>query len=62
MGSLSGLEPYLFSLSFFVVIGTKNAKMYSVGCSWGYRPREVLAETGADIIIDVPAQILEIFK
>ena len=40
----------------------KNAKMYSVGCSWGYRPREVLANTGADVIIDVPTQILEIFK
>ena len=44
------------------ILTAKNAKMYSVGCSWGYRPREVLANTGADVIIDVPTQILEIFK
>ena len=44
------------------ILTAKNAKMYSVGCSWGYRPRDVLTETGADVIIDSPVQILEIFK
>lgn len=44
------------------ILTAKNAKMYSVGCAWGYRPREVLSETGADIIIDRPTQILDIFK
>ena len=44
------------------ILTAKNAKMYSVGCSWGYRPREVLSETGADVIIDEPTQILDIFK
>ena len=44
------------------ILTAKNAKMYSVGCAWGYRPREVLVETGADIIIDRPTQILDIFK
>ena len=44
------------------ILTAKNAKMYSVGCAWGYRPREVLVETGANIIIDRPTQILDIFK
>ena len=39
-----------------------NAKMFSVGCSWGYRPREVLAEAGADVIIDAPAELTAIFS
>ena len=44
------------------ILTAKNAKMYSVGCAWGYRPHEVLVETGADVIIDKPTQILDIFK
>ena len=39
-----------------------NAKMFSVGCSWGYRPREVLAEAGADVIIDTPAELTAVFS
>ena len=39
-----------------------NAKMLSVGCSWGYRPREILASLGAEIIIDEPRELLNIFS
>ena len=38
----------------------KNAGMYAVACSWGYRPRETLE--GADFVIDSPAELMEIFK
>lgn len=38
----------------------KNASMTTVGCSWGYRPRELLV--GADFIADSSAELLEIFK
>ena len=34
------------------------AGIRSVGVSWGFRSREELAEAGADIIIDRPAEIL----
>ena len=43
------------------IVTGKNAGMYSVGVSWGYRPREVLAERGADAIADAPAELLGIF-
>lgn len=42
------------------VLTGKNAGMTSVGCSWGYRPRETLE--GADFVIDSPAELMEIFK
>ena len=37
----------------------KNAGMYAVACSWGYRPREVLED--ADAIANKPLELLEIF-
>ena len=40
----------------------KNAGMMTVGCSWGYRGREVLSAAGADVIIDTPAELLEVFS
>ena len=39
-----------------------NAKMLAVGCAWGYRSREVLADAGADVIIDAPVELLELFS
>ena len=50
----------------FLIIGDSTpdiqtaaaAKIRSVGVSWGFRSREELAEAGADIIIDRPAEIL----
>ena len=39
-----------------------NAQMLAVGCAWGYRSREVLADAGADVIIDAPVELLELFS
>ena len=39
----------------------KNAKMLSVGCSWGYRDRAVLEEAEADVIIDKPSELVDLF-
>ncbi len=38
----------------------KNAGLYAVGVTWGFRSREVLTENGADVLVDSPAQILQI--
>lgn len=40
----------------------KNMGVTSVGCDWGYRPREVLVDSGADFVISRPEDLLEIFK
>lgn len=39
----------------------KNAGMLTVGCAWGYRGREVLRIAGADLIVDAPCDIAELF-
>ena len=39
-----------------------NARMMTVGCSWGYRGREVLEKAGADVVIDDPTELLELFS
>ena len=41
------------------VMTAKNAGMLGVACSWGYRPRSALE--GADVIIDNPRELTEIF-
>ena len=38
----------------------KNAGLYAVGVTWGFRSREVLTENGADVLVDSPEQILQI--
>ena len=43
------------------ILTAKNAGMLSVGCSWGYREREVLSKSGVDLIVDKPTELLEIF-
>ena len=40
----------------------KNMGVTGVGCAWGYRPREVLVESGADFVISRPEELLDIFK
>ena len=40
----------------------KNAGMLSVGCSWGYRDLDVLEKAGADIIINSPTELIDVFK
>ena len=39
-----------------------NAGMLCVGCSWGYRSRAVLAEAGADVIVDAPSELTAVFS
>ena len=44
------------------VITGKNMGVISVGCDWGYRPREELIHSGADFVISKPEDLLDIFK
>ena len=44
------------------IFTAKNAGLYAVGCSWGFRDRDELLEAGADAVIDSPEQLLELFK
>ena len=43
------------------VVTGLNSGMLAVGCSWGYRGAEILKEYGAEIIIDEPAELVELF-
>ena len=38
----------------------KNAGMTAIACPWGYRPRETL--TDADVMLEYPLQLIEIFE
>lgn len=38
----------------------KNAGIFTVGCSWGFRSREVLEKGNPDLIIDDPKEIKDI--
>lgn len=38
-----------------------NSGMLAVGCSWGYRERALLKETGADVILDHPTELCALF-
>ena len=38
-----------------------NAGMLSVACSWGYRERSLLIETGAQVVADAPVELLGLF-
>ncbi len=39
----------------------KNADVYAVGVNWGFRGREELLQNGADIVIDTPHELKNIF-
>ena len=39
-----------------------NAGMIAVGCSWGYRDRELLVEAGAHAVLDAPKELSELLK
>ena len=34
----------------------------AVGCAWGFRGREELLSAGADVVIDTPAELLDVLK
>ena len=36
--------------------------MFTVGVTWGFRPRKELEEHEADLIVDTPGEILELVK
>ncbi|MFO3715737.1 MULTISPECIES: HAD family hydrolase [Anaerococcus] len=38
----------------------RNASIFTVGCSWGFRKREVLEKENPDVIIDSPREITSI--
>ena len=38
----------------------KNAGIYTIGVTWGFRGEDELRETGADVIVYSPAEILAI--
>ncbi len=40
--------------------GKNFGAAYTVGVSWGFRDKKVLADSGADIIIDKPAELLRL--
>lgn len=39
-----------------------NSGAYGIGAEWGYRNAEVLAENGADVIIENPRKLLELLR
>lgn len=43
------------------VLTGKNSAMETVGCSWGFRSREVLENAAPTVIIDAPEKILKLF-
>ena len=40
----------------------RNARMMAVGCSWGYRERAMLLNEGADVLLDKPCELIELFE
>ena len=38
----------------------KNSGIRSIGCTWGFRPRNELEEYHADFIVDTPSEILRV--
>ncbi len=43
------------------VFTAKNAGLFSLSCSWGFRDRGELIEAGADMVIDSPEELLSLF-
>ena len=37
----------------------KNASVHSIGCTWGFRGRDELAEAGADDLAEKPEDLLK---
>ncbi len=42
------------------ILAAKNGSFGSIGVSWGFRSREELLQSGADVVVDYPRQLLDI--
>ena len=40
------------------IFTAKNAGLFALGCSWGFRDRELLEKSGADLVIDSPYELI----
>ena len=43
------------------IFTAKNAGLFALGCSWGFRDRDELISAGADAVIDSPADLPRLF-
>jgi len=43
------------------VATAKNSGAFPVGCSWGFRDRGLLERAGAQLVIDLPKELLKLF-
>jgi len=43
------------------IFTAKNAGLFALGCSWGFRDRDELLQSGADMVIDSPAELPRLF-
>lgn len=43
------------------MLTARNARMMAVGCSWGYRERALLIQSGADCVLDCAKDLLALF-
>ena len=43
------------------IVTARNAGMMGVGCSWGYRGRNMLLAAGAPQVVDTPTELLDLF-
>ncbi len=60
--SISPKEYIFVGDSAFDMLTAKNAGMFPVGVSWGFKPVESLIKSGAEIIINSPPEILKLFR
>ena len=42
------------------IFTAKNAGLFALGCSWGFRDRDLLEKSGADFVIDSPYELIEL--
>jgi phosphoglycolate phosphatase len=40
----------------------RNAGCFALGVSWGFRPRQVIEQAGAGMIIDTPEEISDLIR
>ena len=53
---------YLGDTNVDMMTGKNAGAKLTVGVSWGFRPVSELIESGADVIVDNPIEILDLIK